>query len=83
MANHLSPIAQAVLDAADSVYWDWGTMYTASSSTIAAAALRAVAMEVVLNKYQYADWQMADMIMTEIQAIADELDPPTDTSESV
>lgn len=31
-------------------------------------------MEVVLDKYQYADWQMADMIMKEIQAIANELE---------
>jgi hypothetical protein len=31
-------------------------------------------MEVVLPKYQFADWEMADLIMTEIQAIADELE---------
>jgi hypothetical protein len=39
----LSPAAQAVLDAAAYVYWDWSDLSPASSSTIAAAALRAVA----------------------------------------
>lgn len=77
MANQLSPIAQAVLYAAHNAP-EGRDSYRMST----AAALRAVAMEVVLNKYQYADWQMADMIMKEIQAIADELDPPTDTSEN-
>jgi hypothetical protein len=38
----LSPAAQAVLDAAADVYWDWSDMSPASSSTIAAAVLRAV-----------------------------------------
>jgi len=40
MTDHtLSPDAQAVLDAAAAVYWDWSDMSPASSSTIAAAAL--------------------------------------------
>lgn len=39
----LYPAAQAVLDAAADVYWDWTDMSPASSSTIAAAALRAAA----------------------------------------
>ena len=39
----LSPAAQAVLDAAADVYWDWANMSPASSSIIAAAALRAAA----------------------------------------
>jgi menaquinone-dependent protoporphyrinogen IX oxidase len=63
----LSPQAQAVLDAVKEIS-------PAPADEIAAVALRAVAMEVVLNKYQYADWQMADIIMKEIQAIADELE---------
>jgi hypothetical protein len=68
--TELSPQAQAVWEAFNEdeagVFVDYGEKL--------AAALRAVAMEVVLNKYQYADWQMADMIMKEIQAIADELE---------
>lgn len=75
--SELSPTAQAVFDATFPVYND-EILYVAPArkhaSMIAAAALRAVAMEVVLNKYQYADSQMADMIMEEIQAIADELE---------
>ena len=48
MTNHnLSPQAQVVLDAAADVYWDWSDMSPASSSTIAAAALRAAADQVV------------------------------------
>ena len=39
----LSPKAKAVSDAAADVYWDWCAMSTASSSVIAAAALRALA----------------------------------------
>ena len=66
----LSPAAQAVWNAFNEdeagVFVDYGDKL--------AAALRAVAMEIVLNKYQYADWQMADMIMNEIQAIAAELE---------
>jgi hypothetical protein len=47
MTEPLSPAAQAVLDAAADVYWDWSDMSPASSSTIAAAALLAVADQVV------------------------------------
>jgi len=43
--TNLSPAAQAVLDAAADVYWDWSDMSPASSSIIAAAALRAVASQ--------------------------------------
>ena len=72
----LSPAAQAVLDAfgnaSDGEYVDG--VWVVNERTMIAAALRAVAIEVVLDKYQYADWQMADMIMKEIQAIADELE---------
>jgi hypothetical protein len=75
--EELSPSAQAVLDAFDNAsdgqYVD--CVWVVNEPTLAlAAALRAVAVEVVLNKYQYADWQMADMIMKEIQAIAAELE---------
>ena len=38
-----SPSTQAVSDAAEQVYWDWGNMSPASADTIAAAALRAAA----------------------------------------
>lgn len=38
-----SPTTQAVYDAAEQVYWDWGNMFPASAETIAAAALRAAA----------------------------------------
>ena len=43
MTDPLSPAAQAVLDAASDVYWDWTDMEPAASSVIAAAALRAAA----------------------------------------
>jgi hypothetical protein len=42
----LSPAAKVVLDAAADVYWDWSDMSPASSSIIAAAALRAAADQV-------------------------------------
>jgi hypothetical protein len=41
--TELSPAAQAVLNAASEVYWDWGDMVPSASHTIAAAALRAAA----------------------------------------
>ena len=63
--TELSPAAQAVLDA----------FYPATNEPLGiAAVLRAIAAEVVLPKYQFADWEMADLIMKEIQSIADELD---------
>ena len=43
--TNLSPTTQAVLDAAADVYWDWSDMSPASSSIIAAAALRAAACQ--------------------------------------
>lgn len=73
----LSPAAQAVRDAALDTYDKSipkdDNLWALDRASVV-AALRAVAMEVVLNKYQYADWQMADIIMKEIQAIADELE---------
>ena len=75
--TELSSAAQAVLDAALPAYDD-EHLYTfpekKHASMIAAAALRAAAVEIVLPKYQYADWEMADLIMREIQAVADELE---------
>jgi len=41
------PAAQAVLDAVVVVSWDWSNLEPASSSVVAAAALRAVADQVV------------------------------------
>jgi hypothetical protein len=43
MPEPLSPAAQAVLDAAVVVSWDWSNLQPASSSVVAAAALRAAA----------------------------------------
>jgi len=39
-----------------------------------AAAIRRLAEEVVLSKYSTSDWEVAHLIMQEMQAIADELD---------
>jgi hypothetical protein len=41
MNKKLSPAAQAVLDAASNVYWDWSTMSPSDPDVIAAAVLRA------------------------------------------
>ena len=64
----LSPAARAIWEAAmntpDHMPYEYDI----------AAALRAAALEVVLPKYQYADWQMAHLIMQELQVIADELE---------
>jgi hypothetical protein len=70
----LSPAAQAVLDAVNKELDEapWNLIFIADSA--AAAALRAAAEEVVLPKYQYADWQMAHTIMEELQNIAAELE---------
>ncbi len=38
-----SPTTQAVSDAAEQVFWDWGNLCPASAQTISAAALRAAA----------------------------------------
>jgi hypothetical protein len=75
MTKQLSPAAQAVLDAASNVYWDWTDMSPASSQTIAAASLRAAA-----DQLRYTDHlgltgfggytQAQDQIL----AIADELE---------
>lgn len=42
-----SPATQAVSDAVNQVYWDWCEMCPASAQTIAAAALRAAADQII------------------------------------
>ena len=82
MNKELSPAAQAVLDAASNVYWDWTDMSPASSQTIAAASLRAAADQVVPLAFEeeYHDRNQALLLtkMVEIRqklnAIADELE---------
>ena len=69
--TELSPAAQAVLNAFRA---DWKDEHLKQDVKCLAAALRAAAEQVVLPKYQYADWEMADLIMREIQAVADELE---------
>ena len=77
----ISPAAQAVLDAAADVYWDWSDMSPASSSTIAAAALRAVAAQmfpisyVVIDNCQY---EAPSPEREQILAIAAELEGGND-----
>jgi hypothetical protein len=66
----LSPAAQAVLDAFNRE----ARPEPHHQREAIAAALRAFGLEAVLPKYQFADWEMADLIMQELQAIADELD---------
>jgi hypothetical protein len=70
----LSPAAQTVLDAftEDNLLHDWKHNYYNSEAL--AAALRAVVDQVVLPKYQYAEWELAHAICEEIFAIADELE---------
>ena len=69
----LSPTTQAILqDAYEST--QGSTWRTNSYTSYAAAILRAVIEHVVLPKYQYADWEMADRICQELDAIADELE---------
>jgi hypothetical protein len=46
----LSPAAQAVLDAASDVYWDWSDMFPAASHVIAAATLRAATIPLTSRK---------------------------------
>ena len=50
-----SPATQAVSDAANQVYWDWGNMCPAAAHTIAAATLRAAVDVVVPESKCYSD----------------------------
>jgi len=74
MTTPLSPAAQAVLDAINKALDEapWDVSFLAGAS--AAAALRAINEYVVLPKYQYAEWKLANAIHQEIEAIADELE---------
>jgi hypothetical protein len=80
--TELSPQAQAVLDAAADVYWDWSDMTPASSSTIAAAALRAAADCLPIqpltreppDQFEMGLAQGQALSRSELLAIADELE---------
>jgi len=81
MTKELSLGAQAVLDAASNVYWDWTDMSPASSQTIAAATLRAAAEIVAPLSYEdvWTDGRMLqyekdDLVRNKLLAIADELE---------
>ena len=75
MTQQLSPAAQAVLDAASEVYWDWTDMSPASSQTIAAAALRAaVAHTQQHHGHDVYSREVWECDADELLAIADELD---------
>jgi hypothetical protein len=62
---------QAVSDAAEQVYWDWGNLCPASADTIAAAALRAAAN--LLNQ-AYANEEYVDSADEFLCDIATELE---------
>jgi hypothetical protein len=67
--KQLSPAAQAVLDAVNKVYWDWGHMLPASSDTITAAALREV-----VNQLQYYNCLEGEDMLLDARAILDVAD---------
>ncbi len=69
--SELSSAAQAVLDAA---YQEMDYAPRRHVQWVTAAVLRAAADQVVLPKYQYAEWELAHAICQEIFAIADELE---------
>ena len=61
----LSPKAQAIVDAYEN---------TTDKYDALAAVLRALNEYVVLPKYQYAEWELANAIHQEIEAVAKELE---------
>lgn len=67
-----SPAAQAIRQAVDAVV-DRSPV-PPTTEEVAAAVLRAAAEEIVLPKYGFADWEMAHLIMQELQNVADELE---------
>jgi hypothetical protein len=75
--TELSPAAQAVLNAADDVYWDWSGMSPATSRVIAAAALRAAVDQVLPVEYDlvdgYLQYEKQNSIREAFLAIAAEL----------
>jgi hypothetical protein len=70
----LSPASQVVLDAftEDNFLHDW--KHNHYNTEALASALRAVVDQIILPKYQYAEWELAHAICEEIFAIADELE---------
>lgn len=68
----LSPAAQAVLNVLNMDELNGLQQILARAHAV--AVLHAIALEVILPKYQYADWEMANLIMEELQAIAAELE---------
>ena len=63
--TNLSPQAQAIVDAYEN---------TTDKYKALAAVLSALNEYVVLPKYQYAEWELANAIHQEIEAVADELE---------
>ena len=66
--TYLSPQAQAIVDAFN------GYHEMVNRRVKIAAALRALNEYVVLPKYQYAEWELANAIHQEIEAVAKELE---------
>ena len=73
-----SPSTQAVSDAAEQVYWDWGNLCPASADTIAAAALRALADRIMPIEYELFDghlqYEKSNPVRDQILSIAKELE---------
>lgn len=65
----LSPTTQAVSNAANEAFWDWGDMRP-SSNNIAAAAIRAVADQVVPH-IEEPDWGACDHMQCDIELYTD------------
>jgi|LauGreDrversion4_2_1035121.scaffolds.fasta_scaffold44240_4 hypothetical protein len=70
----LTPVAQAVLDAFVGEHSICDRKHLHYEKQALADAIREVAMQIVLSKYQFADWGMADAIMEEMQDLADEIE---------
>jgi hypothetical protein len=66
--------AQAVLDAFVGEHSICDRKHLHYEKQALADAIREVAMQIVLSKYQFADWEMADAIMKEMQGLADEIE---------
>ena len=64
-----SPSTQAVSNAANEAFWDWGDMRP-SSNNIAAAAIRAVADQVVPH-IEEPDWGACDHMQCDIELYTD------------
>ena len=72
-----SPATQAVSDAAEQVYWDWGNLCPASADTIAAAALRAAAEVLQSDPTQSSQLGALLSCRDQLQTIANELEGET------